>query len=752
MARLRRVAVAVTLPSVHGDVTLPALVRDRFVDGLVGSSGDAQSGRRLYAGLVRRRRVVALIRGLDRVGQGEPLGTRRAAIARLLEGSLVEGIPFVAWVHPDLAPSISEVAAFRTRPLPRSELVAYTVRQLDDRGLRDLADIEQILSRAFDDNETTRDPVLLSLSADLVLRRVRMGERGGVAVTALFLDPCAFRRHFAWMCEWALDRTLDELEDASTPAALALASIGKEAHYRQEADLRSDDASAALDADERRRFAAGVALLSHRGVLDMTTVDGSNRLRFTHPAWLAFAGSVGLRLNPAYWRDHLRPDTSSATLDALTGALLIFDPDVLLERSFLRVLRVLGVPHQSEISLDMALSVIASLQSSREPLDLGDAEMGALERAWSTAGDVVKTRFVSDINLVMNPRIIDFLWRRVVPPGFGENSFRVRRTICSRLGSLGSAAWKCLGRDWRELVDAASTGDLSSRTRQAEHWRHFGYGVASLGWTLPGILWAVEPKDEDDVFALLAALRKLVERNSDGKGSGRSSPEIGLEISLAEGFKAAAVEISARREACDERWFEEAASLLKSSTSWISKQALLQSLALVLADTRGDRLEQLVGRLDTAGQEHPFVQETTPLVRRALAAGREPASLDGRDIWLEEVEALEDGGATSLASATGCSGSPPCSSTSRSGGSFHGSTMSRGPRNRLWRRGIVLSPGSSSRDASSVEVTQRPCSRGHATAPSSSVDLRPRRAFSTRPADSRGPSCREPSRRRALGP
>jgi hypothetical protein len=644
MTKKRRVPVAVSLPSVSGDVTLPALVRDRFVEGLVGSSGDAQSGRRLYAALVRRRRVVALIRGLDRVGQGEPLATRRAAIARLLEGSLVEGNPFVAWIHPDLAPSISEVAAFRTRPLPRSGLVAYTMRQLKQRGLRDLNDIERALSRAFDESETTRDPVLLSLVADLVLRRVRAGERGEVAAASLFSDRCAFRRHFAWMCEWALGCTIHDLENAWTPPSLALAAIGREAHYRQEAELRSDDAVAALDADERRRFAAGVALLSHRSVLDVTHIDGSSRLRFTHPAWLAFAGALGLRLNAAYWRDLLRPDASSATLEALTGALLIFGLDVLRERSFLGVLRSLGLPQQAEISLEMALSVITALQSSTESMHLGKAEMETLERAWTTAGDVAKTRFVSDVNLEMNPLLMDFLWRRVVPPGFGENSFRVRRAICSRLGSLGSSAWQRLGPDWRKLVEAASAGDLSSRARQSEHWRNYGYGVASLGWTLPGVLRTVEAKDEEDAFALLPALRKLVERSPQGKSEGERGPEIGLEISLAEGFKVAAVEISTRREACDERWCAESASFLESSRSWISKQALLQALALVLADATGDRLERLVGRGGPAEREHPFVRETAALVRRTLAAGKEPVSLIERDIWLEDVEALDDGG------------------------------------------------------------------------------------------------------------
>lgn len=638
----RRVPVAVSLPSVYSDVALPALARDRFVEGLVGSSGDAQSGRRLFASLVRRRRVVTLVRGLDRVGQGEPQGTRRAAIARLLQASLVEGIPFVAWIHPDLAPSISEVAAFRTPPLPRSELVAYTMRQLDDRGLGDVKDIEPILSQVFEERETTRDPVLLALVADLMLRRVRAGERKEVAVADLFTDPRAFRRHLAWMCEWALNCAIGDLASVSTPPALAFAIIGKEAHYRQEAELRSDDASSELDADGRRRFAAGVALLSHRGVLDTTHVDGSNRFRFTHPAWLAFAGALGLRLDSSSWRDLLRADTSSSTLDALTASLLIFGSDLLRERSFLRVLRDLGLPERAEITLEMATSVITALQSTDVPLVFGDAEMEVLERGWSTAGDIAKTRFVSEVNLEINPPLIHLLWSRVVPPGFAENSFRVRRAICSRLGHLGSSAWKILGGDWRKLVEEARAEDLSSWTRGAE-WRS-GYKVASLAWTLPGIMRTVEAEDADDVLALFAALRTLVERRPEGEDAGERPPEIGLEVSLAEGFKTAAVEMSKPRDVREERWCIEATSFLESSTSWISKQAVLQALALVLSGSAGDRLERLVGPWETDEREHPFVRETAALIRRSLAEGKESARLTGRDIWLEDVEALEDGG------------------------------------------------------------------------------------------------------------
>lgn len=648
LAKKRRVPVAVRLPAADGSAGLPGLVRDRFVEGLVGSSGDAQSGRRLFASLVRRRRVVALVGGLDRVGQGEPLPARRATIAHLLEASLVEGIPFVAWVNPDLAPSISEVAAFRTRPLPQSELVAYTMRQLRDRGLPAGGDVKGVVARAFRAGEATREPVFLALFADLVLRRVRGGATAESATAGLLGDGCAFRRHVSWMCEWALDCALEDLDEVSSPASVALAALGREAHYRQEAELGVEDVTAALETGESRRFAAGIALLSQRGVLDVSPTDGGGRVRFTHPAWLAFAGAVGLRLDETHWRDLLRADISSSTLDALTGALLTFGSDTLRQRSFLRVLGDLGVARPVEISLEMCLSVITALQSRPEVIELGDEEMETLERAWSTASDVVKTRFVSDVDVAGNTRLVEFLWRRVVPPGFAKNSFRVRRVICNRLGRAGAAAWARLGEQWRALVSVAGTDDLSSRARQEEHWREHGYGVASLGWTLPGVLHTVAEEGRDEVFELLGALRQLV---SPASVAADRRPEIGLEISLAEGFKVAAAEISSRGETCDERWLTEAAAFLDSSASWISKQSLLQALALVLGDVPDDRLDRILGRRGAAEREHPFVRETAALVRRALRARREPARLTERDVWLEEVEALDDGGVNLSAEA-----------------------------------------------------------------------------------------------------
>src|SRR2546427_1242610 len=273
LAEKRRVPVLVDVASEAGSVNLPALTRDRFVTQLVGSSGDAANGRRLYASLVKKEKVVALIRGLDQVGQGMPLASRRATLAELLEGSLLEQIPFVAWVREDLAPSISEVAAFRARPMQDSEFEQHIRHKLQPRTGspdRELAELEQPCGTAFDAVESTRDLALINLALDVLVRRVRAGQDSKGAVSVLFADPCLFRRHLGWMCDWTLNGALDEIAVATSPLAIALAALGREAHYQKEPELSWDDASRALDTDNRRRFAAGIASLSQRDVVTVS--------------------------------------------------------------------------------------------------------------------------------------------------------------------------------------------------------------------------------------------------------------------------------------------------------------------------------------------------------------------------------------------------------------------------------------------------------------------------------------------------
>jgi hypothetical protein len=645
LAAKGRVPVLVDLASAPPSAAIAGLARDRFVVELVGVSGDERNGQRVFTSLVRRERVVALVMGVEQVGLGKPLDVRRHSVGALLENLLAEGIPFVACMEPELAPSISQVAAFRVRVLAPVQLVAYVMGRLEHRGSPPDPPTEAALVEAFKVPEPTRDPVLLDLAVDLLIRRVRFGEAGPAAVDALFSDPSAVRRHLAWMAEWTLCRELDQVGSADSPAILALETIGAEAHYRERSELSWHDATAGLTGPERRRFAAGVALLHDRGAVTLAAPGDNTILRCAHPAWLAFSGALAMRLDPNSWRDLLRSDAPPATLDALTAALLMFGSQRRTERSFLRLLQVVGVSNTVRVSLDMAAAAIMALQADNAPLDVGDPERLVLDQGWRDASEAVQLQFVSRIAFERHPRLLDFLWTQVIPPRSRTNTFRVSRAIAIRLGRLGTAAWNRLEGHWSRLLAEARSDDLSSRSRKEPDWRRHGSALASLGWVLPGVLMTMEQSAERErAFELLDQLRALVIAGHDG-GATSPVPDVGLEISLAEGFKIAAVEALLRREAADERWWREAQQVLDVSRSWISRQVLLQALALVAREASlRDDLQRLAETFVRDRGDHPFVRETAALVRRAIDNEQQGGSPAERDIWFEDTEALEDGG------------------------------------------------------------------------------------------------------------
>jgi hypothetical protein len=330
-----------------------------------------------------------------------------------------------------------------------------------------------------------------------------------------------------------------------------------------------------------------------------------------------------------------------------------------------------GVQERADISLEMVRAVILALQADEEPLDIGDLELQVLQESWSAASDVNKLRFVSAVGFHRDPMLIDFLWRQVVYPHFDANRFRVRRAICTRLGQLGNSAWGGLNAEWQQHLSSVDGEALTVSSRNTLRWKKAEYPLASLGWVLPGLLLTID-EQTDAAYGLLRQLRAV--QVWDGADV-LNAPDIGMEISLAEGFKAAAVEtfskgraggidVDSHRYTSDNRWWTEGFDLLKKSRSWISKQALVQALALARQIAPNDIASSSVGNVFRAWESddsHPFVRETTRLVIRALddevvekskdkvsefSPEKDSRSLREVDIWFEAVESLEDGGVT----------------------------------------------------------------------------------------------------------
>ena len=596
--------------------------------------------------------------GLDRVAQAKPPLARRAVVEALLRTSLTERIPFIAAVSDDLAPRISEVAVVRvSRRRGKRGLQGYLQGLLAQRGIYIDDTVEAAVQSALDSDDPTVEPWYLTMAADIILARVRTGQKATTAIAELFAPGNAYRRHLAWMCERALDCRIDEAAAYGSSSAQALAAIGTQAHYRQELTTNWNDTTFDFDAEQRLRFASGVSQLSRRNVLALTGDTTDPGLRFSRPEWLSFAGALGVKLDQRRWSELLTPGVPQTTVSALTAALTLngasSDPR---NRSFLTVLTQLKQSRTSDISLEMILAVVAAVQID-QPLQFGAPEIDALRRAWNASTDTTRLLFVSSVN--PHPALARFLWEQVVPPQFYTNSFRVRRAICARLAAMGTVVWHELLSTWAGLAAMGRTVDLSAQSRLTRtDWEHYGLPLASACWVLPALTEQLKSSERDDALRLLRDVRCAVTRSARAEQGGSNRfPDIGLEISLAEGFKIASVDSFTRKATSNQPWRDEALVLFDEAESWTSQQVLIQAFAL--AGIRAPLFNRShVPAGSSPALQHPFVREAAALTRHALdpsevGSGSPGASAGNgdsdrqiveRNIWFDDVEALQDGG------------------------------------------------------------------------------------------------------------
>jgi hypothetical protein len=242
---------------------------------------------------------------------------------------------------------------------------------------------------------------------------------------------------------------------------------------------------------------------------------------------------------------------------------------------------------------------------------------------------------------------------------FEVNSFRLRRAICGRLSGMGPVAWQQLASRWTDLIAAAAEADLTARARLTKaDWHQFGLPLASAAWVLPSLTDQLADGAQDEALHLLQNVRRVVTFPGSPGGEKRNgTPDPGLEISLAEGYKLASVAGLGRLSSSVQPWQAEAHNLLRDSRSWTSQLVLHQGLALSDANRPGARRTAAGGSGNSASRtqaRHPFAREAEALARRALKSAdeafRETGSAEqsavaiGRDIWFDDVRALEDGG------------------------------------------------------------------------------------------------------------
>jgi hypothetical protein len=653
------VPVVVDVAQVDSSGRIPALARERFVSRLAGSTGDEPRAQRLFTREADRGKLMVVVLGLDDVVEAKPRVARRSTVATLLGTCLEERLPFIAGVSDELAPQISEVAVIRVKSRrDREEARIHLYELLARRGVMRSDALERTLREAFNGDETTVDAWHLEVAADVIVARMRDGQEPPKAVQEIFAIYPARRRELSWTCEKALGCSVQDSAQRSFSVARALSALGRQAHYRQELTTQLRDVTRGFSAVEDLRFAGSLSVLARRNVLTVVGDATDPGVRFKHPEWLTLAGALGMELDEGRWSDLLTPGVPQATLNSLTAALDMHQtsagPD---EPSFLTVLSRLKQDQLHDLSLDMILAVIKALQVDGRPLRIGDPELVALRRAWQVSTDQARLLFVSTVK--PHPAIADFFWEQVIPPLFEMNSFRLRRAICARLSGMGPVAWQQLASRWTDLVVAAAQADLTARARltKADWWR-FGLPLASAAWVLPSLTDRVADGARDDALRLLQNMRRVVTVPGSPGGVKRSgTPDLGLEISLAEGYKLASVARLGRLSISEQAWQTEARRLLRDSRSWTSQLILYQALTLsdvTQSGAGGGAAHTSGGTASRNHARHPFAREAEALAQRALdsadatfaATGSEEQTVAaiGRDIWFDDVEALEDGG------------------------------------------------------------------------------------------------------------
>ncbi len=618
--------------------SLATLARDRFVTQLVGAAGDPRNAGRLFAYLVQHRRLVVVVDGLERVAEAKPTRARREKVSELLTDCLIEGVTFVAAIDERLAPQLSEVSTLRSGRMSPGELSEFVLHEIDP-GATAPPSLEQVVSGLFHVTEPTRDPGYLRLAIRLVERAVRAGAGREAAVQDVFADACAFRRHLRWMCQWAFGRELEGIGAIDSPESSALRAIGLQAHYAQSAVVEVATLSGGIDPAKRRRLLAGLARLVQREVVTSATVDGEELLRFSHT--MAFAGALAvLHDDAAEWSELIGSEVPAATLDALTATLLLTDAGRT-SRSFVATIRALGLG-DDQASLDVLRAVMTALQAEPMPLAVGDEELEWMSRAWDEAGEPMRLRFVSDVDFSRHPRLVEFLWTQVVPPRFGLNSWRLRRAICRRLSVLGGTTWAVLADGWEQLVDGGAQADLSTVGRTGPGWRLYGAPIASLSWVLPTLLLRLDSESRRRADRLMTKLARVVREPIRTAGAQVQLPDIGLEVSLAEGFKVAAGDgTTPPPDEVPDSWRDGAITLFRSSRSWLSRLVVVQALGLTdRPGTPGSAVTELLTHVAADTSEHPFVREAAALLRHH----GNTSGVVGQEAWLDDPETLDDGG------------------------------------------------------------------------------------------------------------
>jgi hypothetical protein len=271
-----------------------------------------------------------------------------------------------------------------------------------------------------------------------------------------------------------------------------------------------------------------------------------------------------------------------------------------------------------------------------------EIDVPCLTDVWDGADDRERIMFVRRLPHAVPPHYLAFLSAHLRPPRFASTAHAVRRVVARHIGATGDYSWQVLGQEWTDLVRAAGQGGLAWHQRRTAAWRSHGSALASLCWILPSVALTTGAGGPAVLLERVAAI--AVPGGGPDMGP---APDIGIEISLAEGYKDMAHLALILDRPPPSTAFARVTDLAVHGRSWVSRLLALQAAALGAATdpVLGQPARAVCNRAQDNPVEHPVVREYAAVLHRTLTG--DPAELTSvihRVVWSDDTEALNEAG------------------------------------------------------------------------------------------------------------
>ncbi|GLZ31379.1 hypothetical protein Lesp02_35670 [Lentzea sp. NBRC 105346] len=628
LARSRVLAIPVRAIELTGGSTIAQIARNRFHLRMSAAGVDDREADRMWSSLIGNGRLALVIDDLEKLNVTASGPHRRVDIASRLQELQDAGIPFFAALPRRLFPPGSTTNKVLLSTLGPDGMAKYLAERLTALGVLPSEGHFRVLTPMFTGSQASREPAQLRMSLAFAASAQGRGEE----ILAAFTEPRRLRRETGWLagvCGVALGKP--PLESSAEHDCLA--QVGRLALIQASESVRWSQVVRGLSDERHERLLLGRAALEQREVIVIRQDHGSEVVVFRSPAVQAFAAGIGVPLTEtATWSSALSRDPSEFVLGALAVSAMVLAGSSVAD--VFHAVRPAKSAHHLEILTALYDGFAAAGATDTLAADVNEL----LREVWPTGNRDDHLAFVRAVDIRNSPELQRFLWHELLPPRMARNSFRLRRELCFQLADGGDAVWETLHDHWQRICHDAFTVDLSPVFRKEAAWRSLAVGLAHMAWILP--MLAERCTDSAAVQELLLTVAKGVMPPYEGYRRGDEDvPDVGLEISLAEGVKIAAVSSWHRHGHVPEYRVELLLRILGHARSWLSRMLAVQALGLSIGRTEPARLASITSRIAADRDEHPFVRAAARLV---LAAGSSSEKLVSA-VWLDDAEAVTSG-------------------------------------------------------------------------------------------------------------